>query len=308
MFLPNGILGAARKILSTKKLSKSFGSLVVAQDVELELPQGVRHALIGPNGAGKTTLINLMTGMLAPDARPDPARRRRHHRRSSPTRACSRGLARTFQINTPVPAADGAGIGGAGGARARRRMRTTGGAACPLRTRGRRGRFDPAILESATAPASVDARAGLWRSSACSRSRSRSPRGRACCCSTSPPPACPRTRAPELFAAIAGLPSDAHRALHRARHGCRVPLREPHHRDGRRPDPGRRARRRRSRATRACARSTWEGRTVSLLELRRRSRRLRRRRRARRHLARAPRGTAAWPCWAATASARARCC
>jgi branched-chain amino acid transport system ATP-binding protein len=75
---------------------------VVAQEVDLELPQGVRHALIGPNGAGKTTLINLMTGMLAPDAgqivlggeditglRPEARVRR--------------GLARTFQINTLFP-------------------------------------------------------------------------------------------------------------------------------------------------------------------------------------------------------------
>ncbi|HJY75802.1 MAG TPA: ABC transporter ATP-binding protein [Burkholderiales bacterium] len=76
--------------------------MVVAQEVELELPQGVRHALIGPNGAGKTTLINLITGMLAPDAgqivlggeditglRPEARVRR--------------GLARTFQINTLFP-------------------------------------------------------------------------------------------------------------------------------------------------------------------------------------------------------------
>ena len=55
-------------MLSTKNLAKSFGSLPVAQDIDLELPRGVRYALIGPNGAGKTTLINLMTGLLAPDA------------------------------------------------------------------------------------------------------------------------------------------------------------------------------------------------------------------------------------------------
>ena len=53
--------------LATHGLNKSFGSLVVASDIELVLPQGVRYALIGPNGAGKTTLINLMTGMLQPD-------------------------------------------------------------------------------------------------------------------------------------------------------------------------------------------------------------------------------------------------
>jgi ABC-type branched-subunit amino acid transport system ATPase component len=74
----------------------------VAQDVELELPQGVRHALIGPNGAGKTTLINLMTGMLAPDdgqivlAGEDITRLR-------PDARVRRGLARTFQINTLFP-------------------------------------------------------------------------------------------------------------------------------------------------------------------------------------------------------------
>ena len=54
--------------LSTRGLSKSFGSLVVARDIALDLPVGARYALIGPNGAGKTTLINLMTGMLAPNA------------------------------------------------------------------------------------------------------------------------------------------------------------------------------------------------------------------------------------------------
>ena len=54
--------------LATRGLAKAFGSLVVARDIEIELPKGVRYALIGPNGAGKTTLINLITGMLRPDA------------------------------------------------------------------------------------------------------------------------------------------------------------------------------------------------------------------------------------------------
>ena len=53
--------------LSTRALEKRFGSLVVANGVELSLPRGARHALIGPNGAGKTTLINLITGVLQPD-------------------------------------------------------------------------------------------------------------------------------------------------------------------------------------------------------------------------------------------------
>jgi branched-chain amino acid transport system ATP-binding protein len=88
--------------LSVRRLDKSFGSLVVAKDIEFTLPRGVRHALIGPNGAGKTTLINLVTGMLRPDAGQimlgeeeitalDPEARVRH------------GLVRTFQINSLFP-------------------------------------------------------------------------------------------------------------------------------------------------------------------------------------------------------------
>src|SRR5204863_4914628 len=69
--LASSSIGAAPDLamsaLSTRGLNKSFGSLVVARDVKLDLPPGARYALIGPNGAGKTTLINLITGMIRPD-------------------------------------------------------------------------------------------------------------------------------------------------------------------------------------------------------------------------------------------------
>ncbi|MBM3355290.1 MAG: ATP-binding cassette domain-containing protein, partial [Betaproteobacteria bacterium] len=52
--------------LETKGLSKNFGALEVAREVNFRLEAGARHALIGPNGAGKTTFINLLTGALAP--------------------------------------------------------------------------------------------------------------------------------------------------------------------------------------------------------------------------------------------------
>ena len=92
--------GAHRAIaLATRALSKSFGSLPVARDIAINLPAGARHALIGPNGAGKTTLINLMTGMLAPNAGQillggDDITT------LGPQERVRRGLARTFQINT----------------------------------------------------------------------------------------------------------------------------------------------------------------------------------------------------------------
>jgi ABC-type branched-subunit amino acid transport system ATPase component len=89
-------------VLSAKKLNKAFGSLVVAQDVALELPQGVRYALIGPNGAGKTTLINLLTGMLRPDGG-QIFLAGAEITGLKPEARVRQGLARTFQINTLFP-------------------------------------------------------------------------------------------------------------------------------------------------------------------------------------------------------------
>jgi branched-chain amino acid transport system ATP-binding protein len=89
-------------VLSTRGLNKSFGSLVVAKDIEIALPRGVRYALIGPNGAGKTTLINLITGML----RPDSGRillDEKDITRLEPQSRVKHGLVRTFQINTLFP-------------------------------------------------------------------------------------------------------------------------------------------------------------------------------------------------------------
>ena len=88
--------------LSTRGLDKSFGSLVVAKDIELDLPPGERYALIGPNGAGKTTLINLITGMLKPD-RGHVLLAEEEITTLGPEQRVKRGLVRTFQINTLFP-------------------------------------------------------------------------------------------------------------------------------------------------------------------------------------------------------------
>jgi branched-chain amino acid transport system ATP-binding protein len=88
--------------LATRGLNKSFGSLVVANDIEIALPRGVRYALIGPNGAGKTTLINLMTGMLRPDSG-QIALGGEDITGLGPEQRVRRGLVRTFQINSLFP-------------------------------------------------------------------------------------------------------------------------------------------------------------------------------------------------------------
>jgi branched-chain amino acid transport system ATP-binding protein len=84
--------------LRTERLRRSFRGFVAVDDVSLDVEVGARHALIGPNGAGKTTLINLLTGVLRPDAGevmlgPERVTRMPPHAR------VKRGLARTFQVN-----------------------------------------------------------------------------------------------------------------------------------------------------------------------------------------------------------------
>src|SRR5262249_5085822 len=88
--------------LATRGLDKSFGSLVVAKDIELNLPQGGRYGLIGTNGAGNRTLINRMAGLLRPDSG-HIFLGEREITALKPEERVKCGLVRTFQINTLFP-------------------------------------------------------------------------------------------------------------------------------------------------------------------------------------------------------------
>jgi branched-chain amino acid transport system ATP-binding protein len=89
--------------LRTEGLSKSWGAFRANSEVSLTLEHGARHALIGPNGAGKTTLINLLTGILVPDAGEVYLGDERITG-LAPHARVKRGMTRTFQINTLFPA------------------------------------------------------------------------------------------------------------------------------------------------------------------------------------------------------------
>jgi branched-chain amino acid transport system ATP-binding protein len=56
------------EILQTSSLSKSFGGLAAASDVDISVADGEIHCLIGPNGAGKSTLFKLIIGTYPPTA------------------------------------------------------------------------------------------------------------------------------------------------------------------------------------------------------------------------------------------------
>jgi branched-chain amino acid transport system ATP-binding protein len=90
--------GAAMTLLRLDHLNKSFGNLVVTEDVDLTVAPGERHVIIGPNGAGKTSLVNQIGGQLQPGSG-RILLNDRDITGLSPDRISRMGVARTFQRN-----------------------------------------------------------------------------------------------------------------------------------------------------------------------------------------------------------------
>ncbi|PWG63601.1 ABC transporter ATP-binding protein [Bifidobacterium callitrichidarum] len=54
--------------VSIRGLFKRFGNKIAVNGLSLDIPVGSFYGLVGPNGAGKTTTLNMVTGLLVPDA------------------------------------------------------------------------------------------------------------------------------------------------------------------------------------------------------------------------------------------------
>jgi inositol transport system ATP-binding protein len=55
-------------LLEVEGVRKAFPGVLALDGVSLQVRAGTVHALMGENGAGKSTLMNIVTGLLAPDA------------------------------------------------------------------------------------------------------------------------------------------------------------------------------------------------------------------------------------------------
>ena len=89
-------------LLSTERLTKSFGALTAVNEVSIAVEEGSLHSVIGPNGAGKTTFFNLLTGQHPPtagriifDGRDIAG--------TPPNRVAHLGIARSFQRTSIFP-------------------------------------------------------------------------------------------------------------------------------------------------------------------------------------------------------------
>ena len=94
-------------ILSLRNVDKSFGAIVIAKDLSIEVAAGEALGILGPNGAGKTTLLGLITGTLPPDSG-TIIFEDRDVTRLPPYRRCRLGIARAFLV--PQPCGDMTGF------------------------------------------------------------------------------------------------------------------------------------------------------------------------------------------------------
>jgi energy-dependent translational throttle protein EttA len=55
-------------VIRAEKVAKSYGEIILYENLNFDLPAGGIIGIIGPNGAGKTTLFRMITGQEKPDA------------------------------------------------------------------------------------------------------------------------------------------------------------------------------------------------------------------------------------------------
>jgi branched-chain amino acid transport system ATP-binding protein len=89
-------------ILSVRDLEKTFGSIVAARDINVDVPPLQTIGIIGANGAGTTTFINMITGHLRPTR--GTIRFEDLDITGKPSREITRlGISRSFQVAQIFP-------------------------------------------------------------------------------------------------------------------------------------------------------------------------------------------------------------
>ena len=86
-------------MLEVRGVSKHFGAVQAVERLDFHVEDGEILGIIGPNGAGKTTAINLISGVIRPDAG-RIALAGENITGMRPDRLVRRGVVRTFQATT----------------------------------------------------------------------------------------------------------------------------------------------------------------------------------------------------------------
>jgi branched-chain amino acid transport system ATP-binding protein len=91
---------AATALLELDQVTKSFGRVVVADQLSLAIGASDIVGIVGPNGAGKTSLFGLISGDLAPTSGEIRLRGQAVSKLDAAAR-CRLGIGRTYQVPRP---------------------------------------------------------------------------------------------------------------------------------------------------------------------------------------------------------------
>ena len=61
------MMEARTAAVSMRNITKTFGSVIASDRVNLDIYKGEILSLLGENGSGKTTLMNMLSGIYFPD-------------------------------------------------------------------------------------------------------------------------------------------------------------------------------------------------------------------------------------------------
>ncbi len=87
-------------LLQLQGVSKKFGQVVVAEEINFELGVGDALGIVGPNGAGKTSLFAIISGDIPADAG-EVIFDGRTITHLSPAKRARAGIGRTYQVPRP---------------------------------------------------------------------------------------------------------------------------------------------------------------------------------------------------------------
>jgi NitT/TauT family transport system ATP-binding protein len=62
------VIATKRPHVTIRGLSKRFDKAIIYDNFDLDIPRGELISVFGPNGCGKSTLINIVAGLIAPEA------------------------------------------------------------------------------------------------------------------------------------------------------------------------------------------------------------------------------------------------
>ncbi len=92
--------GAATALLELDAICKSFGRVVVADNLSVAIEAGDLVGIVGPNGAGKSSMFGLIAGDLAPSSGEIQFAGVTVTKKDAAAR-CRLGIGRTFQVPKP---------------------------------------------------------------------------------------------------------------------------------------------------------------------------------------------------------------